>query len=179
MRGELLSPGPKLKGRTPGPRSVDGAAADTGGMVYASCALPGRSPHPASPSNASIARVTVGANLVLPGFQARLEYIVSGAGEGGFGEPDIECRAYAHLASHGELPAVQIDYLLADGEPEPAAPGSPRAVLVHSVEPIEEIREILFGDADPCVRDADRYGVNVFQYADLHACAGVRVLHRV
>jgi len=42
---------------------------------------------------------------------------------------------------------MQLYELLADGESEPAASGSPRTILVDPGEPVEEVREILFGDA--------------------------------
>jgi hypothetical protein len=44
-----------------------------------------------------------------------LERIAGAAGQGDFGEPDIEGGAHAHLASGGEAATVQVDYLLADG----------------------------------------------------------------
>ena len=50
-----------------------------------------------------------------------------------------EDGAHAGLALDGDASAVHLDYLLAYGEPEPAPPGSARAVLVDPVEPLEEL----------------------------------------
>jgi hypothetical protein len=55
--------------------------------------------------------------------RGELGRIAGGVGEGDFREPNIEGGAHAHLAPGGEAAAVQVDYLLADGEAETAAPG--------------------------------------------------------
>ena len=102
MRGELLSPGPKLRGRTPGPRSVTGPA-DAGGMATPSCASPVTDPQPESIGNARMTRIIISVAGALWG---ELERIAGGAGEGDFGEPDVERGAYAHLAPGGEAAAV-------------------------------------------------------------------------
>src|ERR687894_174814 len=125
-------------------------------------------PHPTS------TRTSTGASAPRAAWRGpRLERMVGGVGEGGFGEFDVEGRSHTNLALHGDFAAVHLDDLLADGEPEPAAPGSPRAVLVDPVEPVEEVREILRGDAYPGVRDTYRHRVQGLQHVDLHPGAGI------
>src|ERR671933_922645 len=152
-------------------------------MVISSCVSRRGSPHPVGTSNASTAKAAVsGVASLLTSIEAvrkRLERIVGGAGESGFGEPNLERGAHAHLAFHREAAAVQLNDLLAYSEPQSTTPGGPRAIFIDSVEPVEEVREVLFGNAEPCIRDTHGHEGSVFQYANVHPRAGIGVLDRV
>ena len=49
-----------------------------------------------------------------------------------------------------------VQNLLRDGKAEARAAGFARTRLVHTVEPVKQARQILFGDADAVIRDADK-----------------------
>src|SRR5437763_12874295 len=73
------------------------------------------------------------------------------------GQPDLEDRALAGLAAHRDLAAVGLGHPLRDREPQPAAARLARlgAGLVHAVEALEEVREVLGRDPRPVVRHPD------------------------
>src|SRR5215216_7456935 len=77
-----------------------------------------------------------------------LKRIGCGARERSLGEADPEGGAHADLALHGDVAAVHLDDLPADGEPQAAPPGRARAILVHPVEPLEELAQLFLRDAD-------------------------------
>src|SRR5919199_6943603 len=96
-----------------------------------------------------------------------------GAGEERLGELDLEDGAHADLALDGDGAAVHLHYLLAYGESQPASPGRAGAVLVHAIEALEELAEVLFGDAEARVADAHGQRRVVFIYLDVDPGAGV------
>src|SRR4051812_14228432 len=72
---------------------------------------------------------------------------IGAAGRDGPGEQEAERRADADLALDAERAAVDPGDPLADREPQPEAAGRARADLVDAVEPLEEARQVLGGDA--------------------------------
>src|SRR5215210_6972622 len=164
--GEPLYPGPELRARVPGPSpgSTRPAAGARGAMETSSSEWA----HPTK-RTAAIKRTA----------DPTLESMAYGAGEECFREPDLEDGAHADLALDGDIAAVHLDYLLAYGEPQSASPGRAGAVLVHPVEPLEELVQILFGNAHACIPDAHGQRRDVLLYLDVHPGAGVGVLDRV
>src|SRR5215210_422282 len=170
--GEPLYPGPELKGCASGPRpgSTPSPAAGSGGIEVSSLGCR----HP--PAGRSIAASSA---AHLTPTQGALKRIAGGARDGRLGEAYLEGRARADHALDGDVPAVHLDDLAADGEPEAAPPGRARAVLVHPVEALEELAQVLLRYADAGVLDLDGQVRDVLPYPDVHAGAGVGVLYGV
>src|SRR5918997_967944 len=172
--GEPLYPGPVLIGLASGPRPglIRPSAGGRGGIgpSEAGCLQPvsgAASPAASRHRNSGV-------------FLRRLlERIARRTGEWPFGEVDEEGRAPADLALHRDVAAVHLDDLLADGEPEAATPGRPRAVFVHPVEALEELIEVFRRDADARVSDAHGHPGGVVLHGDVNPVAGVRVLYGV
>src|SRR5215212_5069862 len=99
---------------------------------------------------------------------ATLKGMTYGAGQERLREPDLEDGAHIDLAFDGDAAAVHLHYLLAYGEPQPASPGRAGAVLVHPVETLEELVQILFGDAYARITDADGQRRVVLLYLYIH-----------
>src|SRR5215210_3701876 len=131
--GDPLYPGPELRGCVPGPSpgSACSPVAERGGMETSSLAPM----HPAK-------RRAITASMAAP----PLYRIARGTGEGGLRDAHPEVGAHADLALDEDVAAVHLDDLLADGEPQAAPPGRAGAILVHPVEPLEELRELLLRD---------------------------------
>src|SRR5215211_8152467 len=108
-----------------------------------------------------------------------LESMTYGAGQERLREPDLEDGAHVDLALDGDTAAVHLHYLLAYGEPQSASPCRAGAVLVYPVETLEELVQILFGDADARITDAHRQRRVVLLYLHVDPRAGVGVLDRV
>ncbi len=65
-----------------------------------------------------------------------------------------------------DLAADRLDQVLDDREAQPGAPEFPAPRLVDPVEPLEDARQVVTGDADPGVGDLDG--------DDVRPCAGRR-----
>src|SRR5215203_3059339 len=113
-----------------------------------------------------------------PGF-AILQGLAYRAGEESLGQVDLEDGTRADLALDGDAPAVHLHYLLAYGQPQTATPARAGAVLVYPVKTLEELVEILLGDANARVLDAHGQGGCVLVYLDVDPGAGVGVLDGV
>src|SRR5215218_3706630 len=113
-----------------------------------------------------------------PGF-AILQGLAYRAGEESPGQVDLEDGTRADLALDGDAPAVHLHYLLAYGQPQTASPARAGAVLVYPVKTLEELAEILLGDAQARVLDAHGQGGGVLVYLDVDPGAGVGVLDGV
>ena len=68
-------------------------------------------------------------------------------------QEDRERRALAGFAVHLDRAGVGFDDPLADGEPEARALFRMRARIVRPVETLEDVRLILWGNADPLIGD--------------------------
>src|SRR5947209_3359548 len=66
-------------------------------------------------------------------------------------ESRAEYAAPPRLALHVQDAAMASERVLDDGEPQPRAPGLPRAPAVHPVEALGEARDVLRCDADTTV----------------------------
>src|SRR5215210_4528224 len=167
QRGEPLYPGPELRARVPGPSpgSTRPAAGARGAMETSSSLLWA---HPAT-RTAATERTK----------NHTLKSMTYGAGEERLRESDLEDGSHVDLALDGDAAAVHLYYLLAYGEPQSASSRRTRAVLVHPVEPLEELVQIFFGDADARVTDAHGQRRVVLLYLHVHPGAGVGVLDRV
>src|SRR5215212_6337919 len=110
---------------------------------------------------------------------ATLKSMTYGAGEERLREPDLEDGAHVDLALDGDAAAMHLYYLLAYGEPQTASPCRAGAILVHPVETLEEVVQIIFGDAYARVADAHGQRRDVLLYLHVHPGAGVGVLDRV
>src|SRR5215204_4252262 len=143
--GEPLYPGPELRACVPGPSpgSTRPAAGASGAMETSSLLWA----HPATRS-AAIERIK---NRFT---EATLKGMTYGAGQERLREPDLEDRAHVDLALDGDAAAVHLYYLFAYGKAKSAPPRRTGAVLVHPVKTLEELVQILFGDADARVPDA-------------------------
>src|SRR5918998_2849115 len=162
--GDPLYPGPELRACVPGPRPgfAPPPAAERGSIRRSSSA----GMHPAKKITASRA--------------AYLLYrIARGAGEGGLGDADPERRAHADLALDEDVAAVHLDDLLAYGQPQAAPPGRAGAVLVHPVEPLEELGELLLRDTDAGVPPLHGQRRGVLFYRHVHAPPRLGVLDGV
>src|SRR5437588_10179096 len=78
-----------------------------------------------------------------------------------------------------ELRLVPRQRVLDDGEAEPGAPGLARAAAIDAVEALGEARNVLGGDADAAVLDAERGTVRPVVPGDGELAAGGRVAHGV
>src|SRR4029077_17775776 len=63
-----------------------------------------------------------------------------------------ECRSLVEAALHSDRPAVRRYQVLHDGKAQAGATQFAGARLVHAIEALEEARQLLGGDPDPCVR---------------------------
>ncbi len=127
-----MSPGPKLKGRTPGPRP--GSAASCGLAGVGCMGTPSTlSPQPDARSDPS-ATANAAASVAESGRRGLLRGMRGGRV---LGEAKGERGADARLALDREPAAVQFDDLFADRQPQAAASGRTRAIFVHPVEPLE------------------------------------------
>src|SRR5215203_2843213 len=113
-----------------------------------------------------------------PGF-AILQGLAYRAGEESLGQVDLEDGTRADLALDGDAPTVHLHYLLAYCQPQTATPARAGAVLVYPVKTLEELVEILLGDANARVLDAHGQGGCVLVYLDVDPGAGVGVLDGV
>src|SRR5215207_10392375 len=113
-----------------------------------------------------------------PGF-AILQGLAYRAGEESLGQVDLEDGTRADLALDGDAPAVHLYYLIAYGQPQTATPARAGAVFVYPVKTLEELAEILLGDADARVLDAHGQGGGVLVYLDVDPGAWVGVLDGV
>src|ERR687893_1359921 len=164
--GDPLYPGPELKGCVPGPspESARPPAAERGGMDTSSSAFM----HPAT------TRTTAAIRAARP-----LYRIARGTREGGLGDTYPEGGAHADLALDEDIAAVHLDDLLADGEPQAAPPGRAGAILVHPVEPLEELVQLFLRDTDAGVPHLYGQRRVVLYYRDIHASPRVGVLDGV
>ena len=93
-----------------------------------------------------------------------------------FGQREGEGAPLAEAARHGDVPAVLLDDVLHDREPEP----DPLArAAAHLVELLEDVLEILLRDADALVRHRDLDRDGVLDRLDEDARAARRELDRV
>ena len=69
---------------------------------------------------------------------------------------EAEGRLFARAGSDEDISAVEADDVLDDGKAEARAAERAAARLVHAVETLEEMRQVLGGDADAEVRDRHR-----------------------
>lgn len=77
-----------------------------------------------------------------------------GAGGSGEGEGEVECGAFAFLAFCPDVAVVSFDHLFGDVEADAESTDGVLGV-VDAVIAVENILEVLFGDADAAVSDAD------------------------
>src|SRR5919201_3526371 len=71
----------------------------------------------------------------------------------GDGQDHRERRALADRAGHVDGPAVQVDVLQRDRQPQPGAAEGAGPVRVGAVEPLEDVGHVLGGNALPLVLD--------------------------
>src|ERR671920_863733 len=81
------------------------------------------------------------------------------AKQGALGSRQIhgEGGSLSRGAVDGDPPAVVLGHMPYYGEAHPRSAGSLGASLVHPVETLEDAWDLPLGDADACVRNADRY----------------------
>ena len=82
--------------------------------------------------------------------------VYAGATAGRSGRIEGEGRARAGGGADTHLAAVRLDEALHDGEPEPGAAVLAGRRAVHLVEDVEDLAEVLLGDADTAVLHVDR-----------------------
>src|SRR5829696_4801229 len=121
-----------------------------------------------TPSSAWAHPVTRAAIIERTKNSATLKGMTYGAGQERLREPDLEDGAHVDLALDGDTAAVHLHYLPTYGEPKPASPCRAGAVLVHPVETLEELVQILFGDAHSRITDADGQRRVVLLYLYIH-----------
>ena len=63
--------------------------------------------------------------------------------------------ALAQFAQDVNPAAVELDYLIDDGKSQSGSPDLAGAGLIHLIEPVKDVGDILFGDTDALVRDGD------------------------
>ena len=68
-----------------------------------------------------------------------------------FAQGEDEFQSAAFAVAYGDRPAVDHDGVFDDRKPESRAAQLARAPLVDTVEPLEEVREVFFVDADAVV----------------------------
>ena len=73
-----------------------------------------------------------------------------------FAQGEDEFQSAAFAVAHGDRPAVDHDGVFDDRKPESRAAQLARAPLVDTVEPLEEVREVFFVDADAVVGEKYR-----------------------
>jgi hypothetical protein len=86
-----------------------------------------------------------------------------------------EMRALAGLALDPDAPAVGLDQMAGDGQPQPRPPVRPGPGFLRPVEPIEDIGQILRGDPHPGVADAHLHLIPEGLGLDGDPAAGRRV----
>src|SRR5260221_3529439 len=91
------------------------------------------------------------------------------------GEVQADGRAVSQGAFGFGPPAVGLHEMLDDREPEPRTPLMTRAPVVDAVEPLEDSRQVLGGNAAPRVGHGNRDAVGHDLGGDANGAAGARV----
>src|SRR5690242_7512123 len=90
-----------------------------------------------------------------------------------------EHAALAGLALDAEIGGMPLQHVLHDGEPETRAAAVAASGAVHPVETLREPRDVLGGDADPGVADAELGAVRIGRPADADPAGVGGVAHGV
>ena len=68
-----------------------------------------------------------------------------------FGQGDGKFSPFIHSACNGDFPVVGPDNPVSYREPQAGSAESPGLLPVDPVKPLEDIRDLILRDADPCI----------------------------
>src|SRR5688572_1228594 len=92
-------------------------------------------------------------------------------------QPDVDGGAAPALALHLDASALHVDGALDDGEPEASA--RRRAHVLASIEAVEQVRQVVLGDAHAAVAHRAAHAVALDRQLQADLAARVRILQRV
>ncbi len=96
-----------------------------------------------------------------------------------FGEADLELRAAADVARDGDLSSVSDDDRLADRQSQPDSAVLSGARVIDAVKPLENVSQVLRGNADPRVGNDEHDFARRRPQRDVHLALFVVVADRI